>query len=223
MKKLLWIVSVAVAAPGQAAAGPLVREHISPQAQWLVHFDADHFRKTEVGEFYARNLLERHLAESKAKHNFDFGPLLRSLKSATAYGTEREKSSEDTGVLLLQATSATVDEIGKALAAWLVIDKEARIRRIHAEPFTLYQIDKETLVAPLAGGRLMFGKSARAVEKAWDVLANKAPNLAATVLFKDLNQSGDSFILTAAADDLNKSKTLPPQAKIFRGRQPMKL
>ncbi len=215
MKKLLWIVSVAMAAAGLAAAGPLVKEHVSPQAQWLVHFDADQFRKTEGGEFYVRNLLERHLADSKAKHNFDFGPLLRSLKSATAYGTEREKSSEDTGVLLLQAAPAAVDEIGKALAAWLAIDKEARIRRLHGETFTLYQIDKETLVAPLAGGRLLFAKSARAVEKAWAVLAGKAPNLAATALFKDLNQSGDGVILTAAADDLNKSKTLPPQAKIF--------
>jgi hypothetical protein len=204
------------AAPLPLPAGPVAPEYLSAQPRWLGHFDADRYRATKLGEYYVKHVMERHLTEAKAKHGFDFGPLLRSLKSATAYGTGLEKNSEDAGVLLLQAAPAAVDEFAIALAAWLALDKDHRIERLQDQPFALFEIDRDVLIAPLADGRLMVGKSRTAVTKACDVVRDQAPNLASTPFFKELRRPGAGFIVVAAVEDLHKNKALPPQAKIFR-------
>lgn len=221
MKTLFWIAGLALITQWQSAAGPLVREHVSPQAKWVIHFDAEHFRTTKFGEFYVENVLESSLAEAKVKFQFDFGPLIRSLKSATAYGTEYQKSSNDSGVLLLQASPSAVDDVGVKLAAWLALEnsakkKSGRIRQLMVEPFAVYQVDKETIIAPLPDGRLLFGKSRQHVQKAAEVVLGKSPNLASTSLFADWNAGDEGFILAAAVDDLNKNAALSPHAKIFR-------
>ena len=221
MKIPIWFALFALVLPSAATAGPLVRDQVSPQAKWLIHFDAEHFRTTKLGEFYVKNALEPSLAEAKAKFQFDFGPLIRSLTSATAYGTEHQNSSNDSGVLLLQASPAAVDDVSVRLAAWLALEnaakkKSGRIGQLLAQPFAIYQVDKETIIAPLTEGRLLFGKSRKHVQKAAEVVLGTAPNLASTSLFADWNKSADGFIMAAAVDDLNKNAALSPHAKIFR-------
>lgn len=202
-------------------AGPLVREHVSPQAKWLIHFDAEHFRTTKLGDFYVQNLLEKNLADAKAKHQFDFGPLVRSVKSATAYGTEYQQNTNDAGVLILQASPEAVDEIRSKLAGWLALEaaggnKSGRIQQLTTDPFPLYHVDQQTMIAPLADGRLLLGKSRKHVEKAAEVVLGAAPNLTSTSRFNEWNGTDEAFILAVAADDLNKNAALAPHAKIFR-------
>jgi hypothetical protein len=219
MNTLLRILAVAALAAAPSYAGPLARELVAAQAKWVLHFDAAQFRGTKVGEFYVQHALDAHLASAKAKHHFDFGPLARSLKSATAYGTD-EKGGGDTGVLLLQASPEAVRGVADALKQWLAAEQAApqqtgRIKLVSSNAFPLYHVDGETFIAPLADGRLLFGKSRPHVQKAFEVMAGRAANLASTTQFKEL-ESGGGFFFAAAADGLNKNAALAPHAKIFR-------
>ena len=222
MKTLLNAIAVLVALEMHLLGGPLPREQVSSEAKWVLHFDADHYRTTKIGGFYVTNMLERTVADERAKHGFDFGPLLRSLKSATAYGTEYQKDSDENGVLLLKAGAAAVKGVEDFLVAQMTKDAKGTIQRLQAEPFALYQIDKEIVAAPLPGGALLLGKSRKHVQKAWEVVAGKQPNLTSTTAFSDLAKPSESFIL-AGADDLKENPALPPQAKILGQAESVRL
>src|SRR5262245_18210113 len=100
MNKILPILASLVFALCSGIAGPLAGEQVAADAKWVLHFEAERFRTTLIGRYYVENLLEKHAAEGRAKHSFVFGPLLRSLRSATAYGADYDKGAK-TSVLLL--------------------------------------------------------------------------------------------------------------------------
>src|SRR5262245_10447732 len=138
MRTLIKLTCGLLALTTAAWAGPLSREQISARAKWVAHFDAEHFQTTRLGRFYINNLLEKHAAAMHEKSGFDFGPLLRSLKHATAYGAGYGKDSQTNAVLLLQAGAAPVRDFGTFISSRTTRVRGKYPRVVQSKPFQIF-------------------------------------------------------------------------------------
>ena len=216
MMKTFFQISLAVLGVTTGAwAGPLLREQVSAQAKWVIHFDAERFREGKLGAFYTNDLMPQHLADAEAKTGFDFGPLFRALKSATAYGPDFGAESQQSGVVLLQSDADAVRGLKEHLAA--------HTKRVKGEAFPIYWLDKDTLAATLHEGRVLLGKSPEHLRAAAEVLEGKRPNLTNGAAFKDLAEATNHFILVAGAEGLSGNVPLPAVAKMFRKADGLRL
>ena len=216
MRTVIKFTLALLAVTNGAWAGPLSREQISARAKWVVHFDAEHFQSTKLGQFYINDLLEKHAASLHEKSGFDFSPLLQSLKHATAYGTGFGKGSQTNAVLLLQAGAAPVRDFGNFISAHTTRVRGKYPRVVQSKPFPIFKLDKRTVIAPLDDGVLLAGQSPKSISDAWEVLAGRQPNLASTSSFSEFASPADKFVLAFGADGFGKNVTLPRKMNFFR-------
>jgi hypothetical protein len=192
-----------------ALATPLQKELISADAKWLVHLDLDALRDSRVGKFLNQTIVENKLAEHRAelKQAYGFDLDITKLNSITAYGTDYKLNPEANGVLIIG-----LDPNMQALLG-LVLDKQVQSGVVSQvdDKAKLYSIHNQVMVSFQKEGQVFMGKSKESLQKAMDVLAGKAPNLASGRTFAGYPDTPKSFFFLALAEGFSGKIPLPHQ------------
>lgn len=219
----LWIVTIAVG----ALAGPLPREYVAADAKWLLHLDIQNLLTTQVGDFLAREVLDRKFekptADLKSQINFDFS--WRRITGVTAYGTDFQAAERAKGVLLLttdldvaQALEAVTEKLNAASPGGA-----GPVERVEAGATPVYAFNEDVYVAVVPGKPVVVGKSKRMVMRARDVLTGAAANLNGVAGFADYPPPPANFFFFSAAEGFNEAAPIPPQANVLKMADSLRL
>jgi hypothetical protein len=214
MKSTLTLLSMGLAT--SLFAGPLQTDHVSAEAKWLLHADLDAFRKTQLGAFVQKEVVEKHLDQAKEDTQFDFAKLIGTLHSITAYGTRFEPGDDPTGVALIVTEPDTVKALEGFAAAQLLNQPEGDLKKLSHAAGALYSLKDELFVLPMEGGRLLVGKSRASLDDAHKVVGGGGAALNSANKFAGYPDVANSFFFLAVAEGFSQNADVPPQARILQ-------
>lgn len=220
MKLLTCSLALAFAIANATHASPLQKDLVPSDAKWLIHVDLDQFRKTEVGQFVAKEVIEKQIApqqaELKKSFNFDFD--WTKINSLTAFGSDYKMQPDANGVLLIK-TSLKPQLILDALLGQQTLvakDSEGLIKKLSDGPGTTYAIKDNFFVSVLRDDVLMLAKSRPLLDKANKVIEGKSANLSTSEAFAGFPTAPKAFFFLGVAEGFNENMALPPQAKVLQ-------
>ena len=217
MKYHLYLLAAAVAIVARPLdAAPLPKKQIAADAKWLVHVDLQNLRKTKLGEFATKGVLENAIAPLKSQLGIDVNGLIERVGSITAYGTDFQKNPEASGVLLVQLDGEAQKIVEGLLAAQMLADTKETIKKSQLDGVISYSAENKLALAIHPNHLVVVGKSQKQVDKAAEVLAGKAQNLTASESFSDFPAPPNAFFFLAVAEGFNSNAAIPPQAEVLR-------
>lgn len=217
MKHRLFLLAIcAVCTIHSAVAATLPKNQVAADAKWLLHLDLQNLRRTQVGEFLTKNLLEKASGELKDKIGIDVGALVQKISHVTAYGTEFAKNPEKNGVLMVQMDAEAQKILEGVLAAQLLADSKGAVTKEQQGASALYSVHNEIFLSLEPNHLAILGKSANQIDKAKSVLAGKSPSLKNSDAFSDFPPAPDAFFFLAVAEGFNDAAAVPPQAQVLK-------
>lgn len=201
-------------------ADPLQKENIPADAKWLLHWDLEKYRSTQVGQFFERELLSKKLEKPRAdlKQYFSFDLEWEKYTSLTAYGTDFEPKDGTNGVLIVKTDPATAETVEKAFTKQADYAKSygGPVEQIVSGPYGIYSINKNAFASVQKEGRIVLGKSIAQVKKGIEILQGKRANLAVSPALSGFPGGESDFFLIALAEGFGERIPLPPNAKILQ-------
>jgi hypothetical protein len=221
MKLNLTLTALLSIGASAAIAGPLVKQNVDYDAKWLVHVDFDQFRDTKLGQFVMKEVIVKKAEEAKAKANnfitnLDVVRIVGQLHSVTAYGTGFDTGQKSNGVLMLQVEPETRKILEGVAAGLLLKDEDGSFTKTNEDGQLIYCLKNELFASPQDHGLILFSKSKPKLKQAAAVLAGKSRNLVGSKAFTDFPPVTDSFIFMAVAEGFQDNLPIPPQAKVLR-------
>jgi hypothetical protein len=212
------VLLLALATP--VLAGPLQKEIIPADAKWLLHWDLEKYRSTEVGQYFDREIVSKKIAKPRAdlKQYFNFDLEWEKFTSLTAYGTDFEPKDGPSGVLIIKTdlTTANSAEMAFIKQADYAKSNGGPVEEVKAGPFGTYSIHKNIFVSIQKEGRIVLGKSLDQVNKAIAIIQGKSANLAVPPALSGFPSGDNDFFLIALAEGFGDRIPLPPNAKILQ-------
>lgn len=193
-------------------AGPLPRNQVSRDAKWLIHLDVQNLAKTQLGQALGQELdakLVKPRADLKQSLGIDFN--WHNIHSLTAYGTTFAPNEQ--AVLLITTTMDVKATLDTAMAK---LTAKGPLRRLESDPSPLYCLNHQIYIAVPPGQPVILGKSEAEVKQARAVLLGHAPNLAGSHTFTGYPAVPRSFFFLGVAEGFNQSAALPPQARVLK-------
>jgi hypothetical protein len=215
MKQRFIFCAVSLALAFSASADPLKKEHISPDAKWLVHLDCENLRQTQVGAFLWDKLLGPKLAEMAGELNFNVSNVVERIGSLTAYGSEFTKGADANGVLLINSDAETQKALEGLLVAQILADTNGPVKKLEGDT-TIYSVADQVFVSPFKGGPVVVSKSRTELDAARARLAGKAPAVSPNQAFTTFPAVTNSFFFLAVAELFDLTKGVPAQAKVLQ-------
>jgi hypothetical protein len=226
MKATLFLFLVASSALA-VLAGPLQRSQVAADAKWVLHLDVASLLPTQVGDRIGREAIDPKMArpvEELKKHlNFEFD--WRRIRSVTLYGSEYGGPERLRGVALLD----TDMDLARAFDAALQKQAEwgqaagGALQLIEAGPAPLYCINEDLYIAFQQGLPAVISKARKTAIKAREVLMGASPSLEGTTTFTEFPAVPNSFFLVVAAQGFSDVAPVPPQAKVLRMAEGLRL
>ena len=223
MKPLATLLALSLALGGAAVAGPVQREQIPADTQWLIHLDADDFRGTQAGAFVLNEVLKKKLAQPLAamrqKFKFEIDPndVLDKIKSVTLYGADFQNPQESAVALIKTDPQLQTILIGVLAGMSLAGSNGApRMEQTRQGEVTLYNAKDQGFIAVAPGKWVVAGKSKTATQKAVDTLVGKAPGLKAGNAFSQYRDVARTFFFLGVAEGFSAGTTNLPQARILQ-------
>lgn len=216
MKPCLSLLALGLAFTIHGAAAALPKNQIAADAKWLLHLDLQNLRRTQVGEFLEKNVLEKAAGDLKSKIGIDVAALIQKISHVTAYGTDFEKHPEANGVLLVQMDAEAQKILEGFLAAQLLADSTGTVTKEQQGAAALYSVHNEMFFSIEPSHLAIVGKSAQQIEKARSVLGGKAPSLRGSDAFSDYPPAPDAFFFLAVAEGFNQDHVVPRQAQVLK-------
>jgi hypothetical protein len=217
MKPTLTLLSLGLAT--SLFAGPLQTDHVSADAKWLLHVDVDAFRKTQLGAFVQKEIVEKHVQKAGEQAQFDFAKVIGTFHSITAYGTRFEPGedpTDPTGVALIVTEPDTVKALEGFAAAQLLNQPDGDLKKLSHAAGALYSLKDELFVLPMESGRLLVGKSRASLDDAHKVLGGGGAALNLANKFSGYPDVANSFFFLAVAEGFSQNADVPPQARILQ-------
>ncbi len=212
------VLFVALATP--VLAGPIQKENIPADAKWLLHWDLEKYRSTEVGQFVEREIVTKQIAKPRAdlKQYFNFDLEWEKFTSLTAYGTDFEPKDGPHGVLIIKTdlTTANTAEMAFIKQADYAKTNGGPVEEVKAGPFGTYSIHKNIFVSVQKEGRIVLGKSLDQVNKATALFQRKSANAAVSPALSGIPSGDNDFFLVGLAEGFGDRIPLPPNAKILQ-------
>jgi hypothetical protein len=199
-----------------AQADALNKEHISPDAKWLVHIDCDNLRQSQIGAFLLTNVLAPKVAEATGELKFNVTNLLQRISSITAYGRDFMAGPGATGVLLINSDSETQKALEGLLVAQILANTNGPVKKLEDHEPPLYSFANQVFISPQKGGPIVISKSEAQIDATRELLAGKGPSLASTKTFGDFPVVANSFFFLGVADALSLPNSIPAQAKVLQ-------
>lgn len=219
MKQPLVLAAIALTTLSPLSAGPLQSQHLAAETKWVLHLDAQAFRGTKIGETIARDLIDPKMTKSSAdlKAWFDFDFDWRRISGVTLYGTDYAAPEKERGVALIytdmdlaQGLDSAIDKLTAVGAA-----EAGSVKRLEGGEQPLYQVN-DAFIAVLPGLAVVAGKNREQVVHARAVMAGRAPKLNGSPAFTQFLAPGAGFFFLGAAEGFNESAPIPPQAKVLK-------
>lgn len=216
MKLLCYTLALGLTVGGAAHALPLQKELVPGDAKWLVHLDVDAFRDSRLGGMTLNEMLAAPLAQLKAQFKIDGQLVLQKLHSITAFGNDFEAGPKADGVLLLSGDEELLKIVEGLLAAQILQDQGATIKKVQQEPFPLYSVNEEVFVSPRLGGQVVVSKSRKNIESLRKLLEGQGKGGRRSEPFSGYAKVPNTFFFLAVAEGFNDNAALPAQAKILK-------
>lgn len=201
-------------------AGPIQKENVPADAKWLLHWDLDKYRSTEVGRFFDQEILAKKLEKPRAdlKQYFNFDLQWEKFTSLTAYGTDFTPKEGTNGVLIIKTDPSTANTAEKAFINQADYAKShgGPVEEVAAGPFGTYSIHKNAFVSVQKDGRIVISKSLDQLKKAIAIFQGKTANLAVSPALSGFPAGDGDFFLIALAEGFGERIPLPPNAKILQ-------
>jgi hypothetical protein len=212
------ILLLALATP--VLAGPIQKENIPADAKWLLHWDLEKYRSTEVGRYFDREILAKKLEKPRAdlKQYFNIDLDWEKFTSLTACGTDFEPQNGTNALLIVKTDLTTANSTEMALIKQVDYAKShgGPIEAITAGPFGTYSINNNVFVSFQKGGRILLGKSLAQVRKAIEIIQGKSANLTTSTALNGFPAGDSDFFFIALAEGFADRIPLPPNAKILQ-------
>lgn len=200
-------------------AGPLQKTHVAADAKWVIHLDVEALLETRIGKMLAREVIDPKLAKPTAdlKQHLGIDFDWRRIRSVTLYGSDFSASRNFRGVVLVDTDMdlAHAFEAAQKKLAEVGGLKDGSLERSEEGPSVLYSLKKELYVATQKGAPVIVGKGREAVLKAREVLTGESPNLSKAA-FGKFCEVGNGFFFIAAAEGFSEAAPVPPQARVLR-------
>ncbi len=209
-----------VATCGVALAGPLKKAHVAAEARWVVHLDVEALLKSDLGKTLASAALDPYLSkassELKTRLGVDFD--WRRVRSLTLYGSDFSDPEQQKGVLLVDTGIDVAKQLESALARLSAAEggDAKSLTRLGGESSALYSIHEELYISAPPGKPVVVSRTRPGVAQAGEVLAGTAPNLAGSKGFGEFCQADDGFFFLAAAQGFSDAAPVPPQARVLK-------
>lgn len=213
MKKLTILCSVA-AAILSTHADVLKQQFVPPNTRWLLHLDADAFRKTRLGEMVVNEKVNPKIREAEDATKLDFSFRAQKIASITLCGPK--VGEEKDGVLILETTADIRGDLEKLIAFKQVNGgSEPAIARLSVNGNDLYTIGADLNAMEAGKGIWIVGKSKTSIQSAREVVLGKSDALQ-DASFLTYPAVTNSFFFLAVADTGGAGDKLPAQAKILQ-------
>lgn len=223
MHRIVRIAVLLLAIITPALAGPLQKENIPADAKWLLHWDLEKYRNTDIGRYCEREVLPQKLEKLRThfKQHFNLDIEWEKYTSLTIYGTEFESTNNTNGVLLIKTDSATAKAAETTLIrqAGGAKSQGGSIEAIATSSGSLFAINNILFISIQKDGRILAGKSLSQVRKGIDTLRGGSPNFASSHAFASFPATGNDPFLIAMAEGIGDHLPLPSNAKILQNAE----
>src|SRR5688572_16010268 len=213
MKRILLLAALAaITFSGQADA--LKQNLVPANSRWILHLDADAFRKTRIGAMIIEDKAESKVRQVKQDSKLDLDFSFHKISAITAFGPMVGEKND--GVLLVQTTANVRGDLEK-----LIEFKEQNgsgeppVSRISANGVEIYKLGEDLNAVQASEKIWLIGKNRATLQAAREVAMGKAEALK-DAPFLDYPTVTNSFFFLALADTGNAGDKLPAQAKILQ-------
>jgi hypothetical protein len=215
MKTLALALTATFAVAASTLAGPLHKENVAADAQWLVHLDVNNMLQTDLGKWFGEAILDKQFAKATRDLNQQFGIDFdwRQVQSLTAYGSQFKPKGVPNGVLLIQgfdfgkALDSVIERLETAMPAG-----NRPLQKTHEDNGAFYSLNNDVFGVALPGNLFLLSKSKDEVQKARDVVTGASPNLTSTKAAARVPDPAKAGFLLGLVNSLD-ALPLPPQAK----------
>ena len=199
----------------KAFAGPFDSSRVAADAKWVIHLDADAFRKSVVGQYSIEKFLKPKLEENEQFKKLNLSINLQNISGLTAYGPAFDKNAE--GVLVLSTTADVKKDLDTLVGMAALSENEKKdVVMLQEKPFLLYSIKDQIFVAPGVGNSVLIAKSREMLEQGREVVLGKGENLGKSKGLTDYPAMSDKCFLMVMAEGFNDIEGIPPQAHVLR-------
>jgi hypothetical protein len=213
MKRIL-ILTAALTAGSSNWADGLKQELVPANARWVLHLDAEAFRKSRIGAMIVEDKAESKLrqVEQDAKIDLDFS--FNKITAITAFGPT--VGDQKDGVMLVQTKADVRGDLEKLIGFKEQNGgNEPQVSRITANGVEIYKIGEELNLMQARPGSWLLGKSRESVQAAREVAIGKEAALK-NAPFASYPAMTNGFFFLAFADTGTAGSKLPAQAQILQ-------
>ena len=213
MKRIL-IFATALAAGFSARADGLKQEFVPANARWVLHLDAEAFRKSRIGAMIVEDKAESKLrqVEQDAKIDLDFS--FNKITAITAFGPMVGEQKD--GVMVVQTKADVRGDLEKLIGFKEQNGNgEPPVSRITANGVEIYKIGEELNLLQAKPGIWLLGKHRESVQAAREVAMGKEAALK-DAPFVNYPAMTNGFFFLAFADTGTAGSKLPAQAQILQ-------
>lgn len=199
----------------KAFAGPFDGSKVAADAKWVIHLDADAFRKSALGQYAIEKFLKPKLEENEQFKKLNLSINLQNISGLTAYGSAFDKNPE--GVLVLSTTADVKKDLDTLVGMAALSENEKKdVVMLQEKPFLLYSIKDQIFVAPGVANSVLIAKSREMLEQGREVALGKGDNLSKTKGLNDYPAANAKSFLMVMAEGFNDIEGIPPQAHVLR-------
>lgn len=213
MKSIL-LLAILAAVTFSSRADALKQNLVPANSRWILHLDAEAFRKTRIGAMIVEDKAESKVRQVKqdSKLNLDFS--FHKVGAITAFGPM--VGDQKDGVMIVQTTADVRGDLEKLIGfKELNGNGEPPVSRLSANGVEYYRLGND-LNAYQAGEKTwLLGKNRASLEAARGVVLGKAAALKDAPFLKYPGVT-NSFFFLAVADTGSAGNQLPAQAKILQ-------
>lgn len=217
---LARILALGVAACGVSWAGPLQKAQVAADARWVIHLDVEALLKADLGKTLASAALDPYLSKAASELKTRLGVEFdwRRIRSLTVYGSDFTGPEQQRGVLLVDTDMDVAKAFETALARFSAGEghDDRPLVRVADESTPLYCIHQELYVSAPAGKPVVVSRTRPNLTKAREVFTGAAPNLGGSKGFGEFCQADEGFFFLAAAQGFSEAAPVPPQARVLK-------
>lgn len=214
MKSFTLTLAAAAAILSSSQADVLKQNFVPSNTRWLLHLDADAFRKTRLGAVVAAEKVNAKIKEAEDATKLDLSFAAEKISSVTLCGPKVGEEQE--GILILETTADIRSDLEKLIGfKEMNGGKEPQISRLSVNGNELYTIGEDLNAMEAAKGVWVVGKNKAVVQSAREVVMGKGSALKDDS-FLSYPAVTNTFFFLAVADAGSAGDKLPAQAKILQ-------
>jgi hypothetical protein len=213
MKRILMLAAV-MAVAFSARADALKQNLVPANSRWILHLDAEAFRKTRIGAMIIEDKAESKVRQVKQDSKLPLDFSFNKITAITAFGPM--VGNQNDGVMLVQTTADVRGDLEKLIGfKEMNGNGEPPVSRLSANGVEYYKLGNDLNLLQAADKTWLLGKNRGSLEAAREVVLGKSAALK-DAPFLNYPTMTNGFFFLAVADTGAAGNQLPAQAKILQ-------